>query len=221
MNMASKAAACVVAALTVSSCGPLNEGNVAIGAVNALRQSVTGQPAGAPAPTPAVLTRAQVDAAPGNFLVMNAYGGSLVAPLVPGGTNGNRVTWLGAETLAITLEGGIIAATRGFPRDLMAADVSGVSRTISAGGGNVTRIHETLDDTDQISRQVLQCSIAPQGGETITILQKSFATSRYSETCQSDFLSFTNSYWVDGNGQIVRSLQAIAPEAGYVQLDRP
>jgi hypothetical protein len=63
--------------------------------------------------------------------------------------------------------------------------------------------------------------VASQGGETIGILGRQIATERFSEACTSDILSFNNTYWIDFSGNLVRSLQAIAPDSGYIQLDRP
>ncbi|WP_178352785.1 YjbF family lipoprotein [Loktanella atrilutea] len=201
-------------------CGPMNEGNLAGTALTAVRARFDGTPA-TPAPTAPVLTRAQVDANPGGFLVMNAYGGSLVAALAAGGSNGSRITWISAEGLSVTTQNGLMVATRGFPRDLMAADVSGVMRALVASGGGATRRQEVLSDTDQIETVTYACNVTSKGRETIGILGRQIGTERFEEACASDRLAFTNQYWIDDSGTMVRSLQAIAPESGYIQLDRP
>lgn len=82
-------------------------------------------------------------------------------------------------------------------------------------------MQETLSDTDQIVTQRFSCTVASQGRETIGILGRQIGTEVFAEDCQSDRLAFTNRYWIDDAGKMVRSLQAIAPEAGYIQLDRP
>jgi hypothetical protein len=63
--------------------------------------------------------------------------------------------------------------------------------------------------------------VASQGRETIGILGRQITAERFGEACQSDLLAFTNSYWVDDAGQMVRSLQAVSPDSGYLQLDSP
>jgi hypothetical protein len=219
MNMM-KAALAGAATLAITACGPLNDGNIATGAAEALKARVSGAPA-APVATAPVLTRAQVDANPGGFIVLNAYNGTMVAALVAGAQNGNRTTWLSANGPSVTTQNGVMVATRGFPRDLMAADVDSVMRALIAGGGTATRVHETLSDTDQTVTQSFTCMIASQGRETIGILGRQIATERFGEACTSDALSFTNQYWIDDSGKMVRSLQAIAPDTGYIQLDRP
>ena len=220
MSMIGKSALGVMAALVLTACGPLNEGNIGKGAVAAIQAKFSGAPV-APVATAPVLTRAQVDANPGGFLVLNAYNGSLVTALAAGGSNANRITWLSPDGLSVTTQNGVIAATRGFPRDLMAANVDSVMRALIAGGGSASRVHDTLSDTDQITTQTFACTIASQGRETIGILDRQIATEVFAETCKSDRLSFTNRYWIDDRGTMVRSLQAIAPQSGYIQLDRP
>ena len=114
-----------------------------------------------------------------------------------------------------------MVATRGFPRDLMAADVDDVMRALIASGGAATRTHQILSDTDQIETVTYTCTVASKGRETIGILGRQIGTERFEEACASDRLAFTNQYWIDNSGTVVRSLQAIAPESGYIQLDRP
>ena len=220
MSMMTKTILACACALAVTACGPLNQGNVASGALKALTARFGGaQPE--PAPTAPVLTAAQVAANPGGFMVLNAYNGTLVAALAKAAQNGDRTTWLSADGLSVTTQNGVLAATRGFPRDLMAADVDGTMRALIAGGGAATRVHETLSGTDQAVTQTFACTLASQGRETVGIMGRQIGTEVFAETCQSDRLSFTNRYWIDDTGRMVRSLQAIAPESGYIQLDRP
>ena len=207
-------------ALAVTACGPLNDGNVAAGALKAVQARFGGADP-ATAPTAPVLTPAQVAANPGGFMVLNAYNSTLVAALAMAAQNGDRITWLSADGLSVTTQNGVMVATRGFPRDLMAADVDSSMRALIAGGGTATRIHETLSGTDAILRQTFVCTVTSQGRETVGIMGRQIPTEVFAEACQSDRLSFTNRYWIDDMGRMVRSLQAIAPDSGYVQLDRP
>ncbi len=203
----------------LTACGPLYDNSAAKGFLGVVQQRFGG---GEPAqPAAPVLTRAQADANPGAFMLVTAYGGNSVASLVVASTNGNRVTWLSADNVAVTLENGIIAATRGFPRDLIAAEVSGVRAAIAAGGGNAQRIHETITDLDQISQEVLQCSIALTGSETVEILGKSTPTRRFDESCQGENTAFSNTYWVAAGGAIIKSNQAVSPGTGFLVLERP
>ena len=219
MNMM-KAALAGAATLAITACGPLNDGKIATSAAEVLKTRFSGPPV-EPVATAPVLTRVQVDANPGGFMVLNAYNGTMVAALVASAQNGNRTTWLSANGPSVTTQNGVMVATRGFPRDLMAADVDGIMRALIAGGGTATRVHETLSDTDQTATQSFTCAVASQGRETIGILGRQIATERFAEACQSNLVSFNNQYWISNDGKIVRSLQAIAPDSGYIQLDRP
>jgi hypothetical protein len=220
MNMIWKPALGVAVSLAVTACGPLNEGNIGTGALQAIQSQFFGETA-EPVPTVPVLTRAQVDANPGGYMVLNAYNGTMVTALAAGGSNGNRVTWLSANGPSVTTQNGIMVATRGFPRDLIASDVDSVMHALIAGGGSATRIHETLSDTDQTITQTFTCNVASQGRETIGILGRQIVTERFDERCRSDQLAFSNVYWINDLGSLVRSLQAVAPDSGYIQLDRP
>ncbi|MBU2360826.1 MAG: YjbF family lipoprotein [Alphaproteobacteria bacterium] len=220
MSTISKTSVALACALALTACGPLKKDNVANGALDVVTGLFVTPPAD-PVPTAPVLTRAQADANPGGFLVLNAYNGTVVTAMAAGARNGSRTTWLSADGPSVTTQNGVLVATRGFPRDLMAADLDGVMRALIAGGGSATRTHEVLSDTDQIETLTFACSLASQGRETIGILGRQIATERFDETCQSDMLAFTNKYWINDSGVMVRSLQAIAPESGYIQLDRP
>ncbi len=210
----------VVAALAVlSACGPLNENSAAKGFLGVVKARLGGAAATGPAQPP--LSRAQADANPGAFLLVTAYGGNSVASLVMGGTNGNRVTWLSADNVTVTLENGIIVATRGFPRDLIAAQVTGIREALAAGGGNGSRVHETLDGLDQISTELLQCSIVLDGAENVEILGKVTPTRKFTESCRGETLAFSNTYWLSTGGAIIKSSQAVSPGTGFLQLERP
>lgn len=206
-------------ALALTGCGPLNEGNVSRGFLAIVKSRMNGTGAAA-TPAPPAMTRAQADANPGAFLLVTAYGGASVASLVKASSNGPRDTWISADSVTVTLENGIIVATRGFPRDLIAADVRGVRQAIAAGRGTASRVHETITDLDQISTELLQCSIVSDGTETIAILGKNSQTTRVRESCRGETLAFTNTYWVDAAGGILRSTQAVSPVTGFLQLDR-
>ena len=201
----------------LAACGPLNDGSAARGFLAVMQARLSGESGAPPAPP---ITRAQADANPGAYLLVTAYGGASSSAMVPAGQNGNRITWISADNVTITVENGLIVATRGFPRDLMAAELRGVRQAIAAGRGTATRTHETLSDLDQISTELLQCSIVSDGTETIAILGKSAVTRKVRESCTGERVAFTNTYWLDGAGGILRSQQAVAPLTGFLQLDR-
>lgn len=208
----------VLAFVALAACGPLYDGSAAKGFLGFVQAKATGIGA-APAEPVIPVSRAQVDANPGAFLLVTAYGGKSIASMVQVSVNENRVTWISADNVTVTLENGIIVATRGLPRDLIGAQASGVAAALSGGGGQASRIHETIDDLDQISTEVLQCSIVFDGAETIAILGKNSDTRRFKENCKGENLAFTNTYWLGAGGAIIRSNQAVSPTSGFLLLD--
>ncbi len=200
-----------------TACGPMAKNNT----FSQLGGALLGLGKGAPeAPAPAAsITREQVVSEPGKYIRVFTRNLDRWDTNVQSGSNGNRSTWVDSASVSITFENGIVVATRGLVRDLMAADVSEVSAAIRSGGGEARRRHEFLTNMDRISTELLQCRIVSQGAETIERLKTKQNTTRFEEKCASEGLQFTNVYWVNGAGRIIRSLQAISPQAGYLQID--
>jgi hypothetical protein len=209
--------ALVLVALGLMSCGPLGQGGIASQLVTAANTLAGRAPEAVP-PQP-LATDDQIAANPGQFVRVNYRDLGRWDTLVAAGSNGPRVTWIGSANLSVTMENGIVVATRGLPRDLMGADASQTWAAIRAGGGTAQRRHDFLDDLDQISARVLQCSIASMGPDPFERREQTYNTTRFEEKCVSDQLQFTNVYWVNQSGQVVRSLQAVSPDAGYLQID--
>ncbi|WP_165351858.1 YjbF family lipoprotein [Salipiger sp. IMCC34102] len=212
----------LAATLGLTACGSLNEENPYRDVFVALRNTVSsGQADAAESGNRVEITRAMVDQLPGDVLVVEAYEGLNRILMVPAVVNLNRVTWISEDNVSVVTENGLIVATRGLPQDLMAADVIESRRAILNGGGQVVRTRETLSSLDQITTELLQCSIASDGAETITIVQQAVATERFTERCDGEMTNFTNTYWVNAGGVIVQSDQNVSPEVGALRLQRP
>ena len=156
---------------------------------------------------------------PGKYMRVNIRDMGIWDTLVAGGENGARTTWLGASGVGVTVESGVVVATRGLPRDLMGADASQTVQAIRAGGGTATRVHDFLSNQDEITQFTMQCEITSKGADDVSRMGQTIAATRYEELCRSDGLTLTNVYWVDRTRRIVRSLQAVSPDAGYLQID--
>jgi hypothetical protein len=156
---------------------------------------------------------------PGKYLRINVRDVGAFDSLVTVGSNGARTTWIGASGISVTVEDGIVVATRGLSRDLMGADVRQTINAIRQGGGTSVRVHDFLTDQDQITQYRLECTIEIKGAEPVNRLSQSIPAIRFEELCRSDGLTLTNVYWMDANRSIVRSLQAVSPDSGYLQLD--
>lgn len=208
---------CIAVACVLTACGPLSEGSTASQVVGLATAQISGAPP--PAPTGLGVTQEQVLGNPGTYLRVNIRTINQWDTMARTGQNGDRVTWVNGSNVTLTMQDGIMVATRGLPRDLMGATVSGTRAAIRGGGGNSQRIHEYLSDQDGISTQVLQCRIGSQGPEVIERLQQTLNSVRFEENCSGENIQFTNIYWVNQRGAIIRSLQAVSSDAGYLQID--
>lgn len=202
----------------LGACGSLREEGTG-SQVAELASELVAARTGATAPTTTLIPRDEILANPGKYMRVNIRDLDRWDTMVEAARNGQRVTWVDTENNTLTLENGIVVATRGLPRDLMGADTGQVWAAIRAGGGNAQRTHEFLTDGDQISQQLLQCRIARQGSDTVERLGQTLNTTQFEEKCSGEGLQLTNIYWVNRNGELLRSLQAISPDAGYLQID--
>ncbi|MDX8355052.1 YjbF family lipoprotein [Cognatiyoonia sp. IB215182] len=207
----------IVGAL-LSACGSIEEEGTG-NQIGALATELITARTGAAAPATIAVPQDEILNNPGQYMRVNIRDLDRWDTMAQAAQNGRRITWVDTENNTITLENGIVVATRGLPRDLMGADVGQVWAAIRAGGGNAQRIHEFLGDDDQISQQLLQCSIAPKGPDIVQRLGQTLDSRRFEEKCAGEGLQLTNIYWINRNGRLLRSLQAISPEAGYLQID--
>ena len=205
-----------LAALVLMSCGELRDDNSTGAQVAGL---LLGQGGEAPAATQSAVTEEDLLSNPGKFIRVNIRDLNRWDTAVVAGTNGARTTWIDSAGISVTLENGIVVATRGMPRDLMGAEGGSTWSAIRSGGGTVQRQHDFLTNQDQTSSEVLQCSIVSKGSEGVSRLRQIYPASRFEEICTSSGLTFTNIYWVNRSGVMIRSVQAVSPDAGYLQID--
>lgn len=137
--------------------------------------------------------------------------------MTPLGTNSGVVTWANPEYQTISLQNGVILATRGFGSDLMSATVP-TAEQLSAGTGSHQRIHYVLDGADQTITQSFTCQLSVSNNETIEILGLTYVTRKVDESCSGPAGNLTNSYWFDAQGQIRQSLQSRQAGVENMQL---
>lgn len=210
-----KVGAGLAACLALASCGAVTQSG--LGA--RLTGMVTGQEAAPQAAENALVPAEEMIANPGKYMRVNIRDQGAWASLVQAAQNGDRATWIGQSNVSMTFENGLLVATRGLPRDLMGADVSQSWAAIENGGGTAQRRQDYITDQDGISAVLLQCSIVSEGSDPITRAEIAINAVRFKETCTGELLAFSNVYWINQQGKIVRSLQAVSPDAGYLQID--
>jgi hypothetical protein len=66
-----------------------------------------------------------------------------------------------------------------------------------------------------------RCDLRALGPETVTIVERDFPTTRFTETCTGPSGTFRNDYWRDGrDGTLWQSRQWAGPRAGHLVIER-
>ena len=197
--------------IVLASCGPLVSDSP-LGQM-ASRFAPSQQQA---APSPEAVQAAQVAMAQREQIAFALVELNTSSRAFVAGRNGRQVTWQTANGESITLENGLLVATRGLGDDLMGANVSEARRALIAGGGEATREASFLGSQDEIIRRVFECQVVDRGAETLTLYDTSRRTTKFVETCVGQSISFENQYWIGTSGNVWQSRQWISPQIGYI-----
>jgi len=190
----------------LSSCGSRQSEESVLGPI---AQSLIGftQPASTPASmedirrqvTPQVRQRFRHT----SLMIAQLESNDRASILVRKGENRDVETYFTPDNISISLQDGVLIATRGLGFDLMSADVSDTIAGLRRGGRAV-RIHRYLDGEDQIVIKSYICDY--RGNANVT------------ETCHGKDHTFENNYQMSA-GQIIASRQWIGPHHGYIRLE--
>jgi hypothetical protein len=147
-------------------------------------------------------------------------GDSAEQMVVLAGNDGDDLVWTSSAKITLVTQNGRIVRTIGLQHDLRSSTrVAGDATGVQPGAASIWRI--VFEDPD-LAVGVLQCRIETSTPEDISILQRSLATTRLDEICQSADLRwrFQNRYWVDpANGTVWRSIQHVDPRLKQVTLE--
>ena len=179
------------------------------------------QPVEQPVDLRVLMTRAQLDTVTTPLLAAELSGPGTLATLVPVGQNGGIVTWRSRDEVSLSLDHGVVVATRGLGADLMAADVAD---TLLMLRGNhpedgYTRIHTYLDGEYQTRFVAFRCREEVTASERIEIVEQFHNTTRIEESCFSPEVNVANTYWVAQDGTIWKSRQWIGFGLGYMEIN--
>ncbi len=152
--------------------------------------------------TPQVLAQAET-----RLLILEVPTRDAVAVLSLVNTNQGVDTYLTADGVSISLQDGIVVATRGFGFDLMTAEVSETLAALKQGSSSAVRIHRYLDGENHTDPRSFVCDV--------TVRRDLSAV----EICHSATVSFENSYNFNDNRFIVESRQWVSPEIGSVRIN--
>ena len=168
-----------------------------------------------------LLTREQIDAynIPVLFVEL-ASGQNGTLTLYPG--QGVGQTWLGADGATITLEHGIIKASRGMGDDIMGSstfiprwvkiddNASIYNRKVSYLSGNNKIIERSFECKTQKNNQKL----------VVEIWDIEFVVTKFDEKCNHNGFEITNTYYVDDREIVRKSSQYHGDTLGYIITER-
>lgn len=202
-------------AMMLAACGNQPSAGASPGSVlAALRGAV--MPAAAPQPAPAI-TRAEIAQSPVPLLQVAIPSRGAEAVLYPAGQNAGATTWATADGSTLALRGPVLVASRGLGHDLMSAAAPAGAQII-AGQGTHRRSYFTLDGADRTLQQDFNCVLSRHEAAPVQIVERSFAVHEVKETCTGAGTAFVNRYWITGGGRIVRSIQWLGTDVGFLQL---
>jgi len=126
------------------------------------------------------------------------------------GQNGTVTTWASKDGISVSLDRGVLVATRGLGDDLMAAGAQPTLDALTGKPGEYRRIYRFLDAEKHADYELMGCTMQTRGPETVA----DRPLIRHQETCRTFTDSHTNIYWTDPVGRIVASRQWVSPLVG-------
>lgn len=165
-------------------------------------------------------TRAQLQGVAGSVLFAHLNKAGAYATLSLIGNNKGVQTFITNDSISISMQSGVILATRGLGGDLMSADVSGsVAALNKQTPGQYTRTMRRLNGQDAIQTTIFTCKMANIGPETLTILGTKFSTQHFKERCNAANQTFENDYWQGRKDPVIwQSQQWLGDATGDVTL---
>ena len=168
-----------------------------------------------------LINREQVDATSIPVLFVElASGQNGTLTLYPG--QGVGQTWLGADGATITLERGLLKASRGMGDDLMGFS-SSMPPWSKINNKTETYMRELyyITGNNKISKRVFSCDIEKTSSdEIIEIWDISFKVARFEEQCSNSSFAFKNTYQIDAQGIVRKSSQYHSGTLGYIMIER-
>ena len=168
-----------------------------------------------------LINRKQIDAASMPVLFVELESGQN-GTLTPYPGQGVGQTWLGADGATITLEKGILKASRGMGDDLMGS-LSSMPPWSKINKKTETYIRELnhITGNNKISKRIFNCDIEKtSSGEKIEIWDINFEVDKFEEICSEGSFTFKNTYHVDGRGIVRKSSQYHSDSLGLVTIER-
>ena len=168
-----------------------------------------------------LINREQIDAANIPVLFVELASGQN-GTLTPYPGQGVGQTWLGADGATVTLEKGILKASRGMGDDLMGSSSSMPNWSkINKKTDTYTRELAHISGNNKISKRVFTCDVEKTNSqEQIEIWDMNFKVAKFEENCSDSSFTFKNIYHVDTQGIVRKSSQYHSDTIGYILTER-
>ena len=168
-----------------------------------------------------LIDRKQIDAANIPVLFVELASGQN-GTLTPYPGQGVGQTWLGADGATITLQRGVLKASRGTGDDLMGS-LSSMPPWLKINKKTKTYSRELnhISGNNKISKRVFICDIEKTNSEQIIkIWDINFKVTKFEEQCFNNNYTFKNTYYVDSIGIVRRSSQYHSDTLGSITIER-
>ena len=168
-----------------------------------------------------LINRMQIDEANMPVLFVELASGQN-GTLTPYPGQGDGQTWLGADGATITLERGILKASRGMGDDLMGSSSSIPSwSNINKKTLFYSRELNYITGNNRVSKLIFKCNIEKtSSGDLIKIWDVNFKVDKFEEGCSTAGFTFKNIYQVDDQGIVRRSTQYHSKTLGSILIER-
>ena len=168
-----------------------------------------------------LLSREQIDAAniPVLFVELESGQNGTLTPY-PG--QGIGQTWLGADGATITMDRGILKASRGMGDDLMGSSVSMPAWSkIDNSVKTYRRELSYISGNNKILEHSFECSIEKNDRkEVIKIWDINFFVTKFKENCGNNEFEIKNTYYLDDQEIVRRASQFHSETLGYIFTER-
>ncbi|WP_435310412.1 YjbF family lipoprotein [Primorskyibacter sedentarius] len=185
------------------------------------RQLVAGTMAGSRNTPPPQVTVEQINQVlatkPGPLALVSVEQRKASALVIPIARNGAYETYATEQRQTITFRDGMITSTRGLGGDLMSSDEDALLALVSrASGGTAPYRMRYLTGEDVTVTQQFTCTVARGGTAPVKLGAINTTARQVTAQCNGPDATFTNTYLVDGAGDILGSRQWLGAFTGYV-----
>ncbi|OOY03009.1 YjbF family lipoprotein [Thioclava sp. F28-4] len=137
------------------------------------------------------------------------------ATLSLAGRNGTVETWRSGDDITVSVDRGVVVATRGLGDDLMAADAGPTLAALRGTKiGAYRRTYRFLTADNHSDYVLLGCEMTTAGNETLAGQN----LLRHEEKCRNPKMAVTNIYWTNKKGRIQAGRQWVSPTVGQIAI---